>query len=831
MKIKIKINARVSLFLAGLLWLSSGISYQLIAGHNSGHFDIPLSDGKVLRIQPCQNEIFRVRVSSTGEFQESVMERYGIIKTGWEPTEATHEKKGGKHEISTQSYRLFIDPTTGDITVTDKQGRTVVEKISLVEPTDALTHELAASLDAYFSDTGQDEVIIGSEDPGAVAQGQGQLGQAQGLVKGKNQPQSQEKLQGQQLEDVGDPAKASIISITLKDGERFYGGGSTSRTNIQHRGTALRMWATYKKMEAPVPFLTSSEGWGIFNNTTVRNYFDIGRFQKDQLFIYNSEGDPDFYLLLGNEMSEVLNHYTLVTGRPYVMPKWAYGLAFGGNTMEDQIDLLNDALRFREEKIPCDIFWIEPQWMEKRYDFSTAKNWNFDKFPAEPFWEKEQFPKYEHPSLFISRLHGLGFKLALWLCIDHDMTIAEEDRLALKQGTALSGKEHWFDHLTRFIDQGVDGFKLDPARTLDEHPDRAYYNELTDKEMHNLNQVLLPKQMCETFRSHKGVRSFHHYCGGYAGAQHWGASTSGDNGGDVVALLDQLNLGLSGFINTSCDMLVEVSDNKAAMHMGFFFPWVQLNSWYNLLHPWYMNPEEKELFRYYATLRNRLFPYIYSAALQGSQTGMPILRAMPLMFPDDRTVDNITHQYMFGEQLLVGVYSDSIYLPKGNWVNYWTGETVAGNRTVHASVPETRGGPLFIREGAIIPYQKATHFIGEHSLDTIELKIYPHQTSSYTLWEDDGITFAYEQGNLSKTKIDCVDTQRNTEITLHPVEGQYEGMPKKRTWEVEIFSGKKPARVLVNGSETDDWEYKKGSTRLTLSQENLNKRQIVLVQK
>jgi alpha-glucosidase (family GH31 glycosyl hydrolase) len=210
---------------------------------------------------------------------------------------------------------------------------------------------------------------------------------------------------------------------------------------------------------------------------------------------------------------------------------------------------------------------------------------------------------------------------------------------------------------------------------------------------------------------------------------------------------------------------------------------------------------------------------------------MPILRALPLMFPDDRTVDNITHQYMFGEQLLVGVYSDSIYLPKGNWVNYWTCETVVGNRTVHASVPETRGGPLFIREGAIIPYQKATHFIDEHSLDIIELKIYPHLTSSYTLWEDDGITFAYEQGNLSKTKIDCVNTQRNTEITLHPIEGQYEGMPERRTWEVEIFSEKKPARVLVNGSETDDWEYEKGSTRLTLSQENLNKRQTVLVQK
>lgn len=801
-----KINLHILFFFAGLLWFFSGMNHQLNAKGRPDPFDIPLHNGQVLRIQACRNEIFRIRISPTGEFQETVMERYGIIKTDWEPIGATHKKKNGKHVISTESYRLTVDPLAGDITVTDNNGILVVERISFIQPKDAIAHELAASLNTYFGEIRQDEAIIGS---------------------GK----SDTPIQAQLLDEVGNLSKGRIIGVTLKEEERFYGGGSTSRTNIQHRGTALRMWATYKKTEIPMPFIISSEGWGIFNNTTAKNYLDIGRFQKDNLFVYNSEGDPDFYLLLGRQMTEVIDHYTRVTGRPYLMPKWGYGLAFGGNTMEDQLDILNDALRFREEQIPCDIFWLEPQWMEKRYDFSTSKNWNFDKFPAEPFWEKEKFPKYEHPTLFISRLHGLGFKLALWLCIDHDMTIAEEDKLALERGASLSGKDHWFQHLTRFIDQGVDGFKLDPAHTLDEHPGRAYHNGLTDKEMHNLNQVLLPKQMYETFRSHKGIRSFHHYCGGYAGTQHWGVSTSGDNGGDKVALLDQLNLGLSGFVNTSADVLVEVSDNKAAMHMGFFFPWIQVNSWYNLLHPWYMNPEEKETFHFYATLRNSLFPYIYSAALQGSQSGMPILRAMPLVFPDDRTVDNLTSQFMFGDHLLVGVNSDSLYLPKGKWINYWTGETVTGNKTIHASVPETRGGSLFIREGAIIPYQKPTQFIGENLLDTIELKIYPYQTSSYILWEDDGITFAYEKGDFSKTKIDCVDTGQNTEITFNPVEGRYEGMPKERTWELEIFSDTKPSYLLVNGIRIDDWKYGKGAVQFTLYQGDLNKKQIIEIQK
>ena len=91
------------------------------------------------------------------------------------------------------------------------------------------------------------------------------------------------------------------------------------------------------------------------------------------------------------------------------------------------------------------------------------------------------------------------------------------------------------DHLKTFLDYGVEGFKLDPARTIDEHPDASYYNGRTDKEMHNLNQVLLQKQMNLMTREHLGRRIWYHYTAGWAGTQHWGASTSGDNGGGKTA--------------------------------------------------------------------------------------------------------------------------------------------------------------------------------------------------------------------------------------------------------------------------------------------------------
>ena len=118
-----------------------------------------------------------------------------------------------------------------------------------------------------------------------------------------------------------------------------------------------------------------------------------------------------------------------------------------------------------------------------------------------------------------------------------------------------------------------------------------------------------------------------------------------------------------------------------------------------------------------------------------------------------------------------------------------------------------------------------------HSLDTLELKFYPRQTSSYILWEDDGITFAYEKGDFSKTKIDCVDTGDHTKITFNPVEGRYEGMPKERTWELEIFSDTKPSYLLVNGIRIDDWKYGKGAVQFTLYQGDLNKKQIIEIQK
>ena len=242
-------------------------------------------------------------------------------------------------------------------------------------------------------------------------------------------------------------------------------------------------------------------------------------------------------------------------------------------------------------------------------------------------------------------------------------------------------------------------------------------------------------------RGHLGRRTWHHYTAGWAGTQHWGASTSGDNGGGRTALFDQLNLGMSGFMNTSCDVLWvdEEAQEMQSLHFGLFLPWVQVNSWYALFHPFYFPEDRKNTYRDYVQLRYSLMPYIYSAALEGAQTGMPIVRSMPLMFPEDRKCDDMVYQYMFGENLLLSIFSNSIYLPKGNWIDYWTGEKIAGGKEIEHAYPANRAGLLFVREGAIIPFQKEMQYIGQKPLDTLIVKVFPKEaTTYYTMYEDDG---------------------------------------------------------------------------------------------
>lgn len=778
----------------------------LLAQANPTH-KVKINDGLTVSVEACSGSIFRIKVSPRKDFTESLMERYELIKTDWSEVKTDISDKGGVWTLKTPEYSLAINKKTGVMTVKDAKGGKVIREVRFLPEKEGLCGEMRSFINEKYAD-----LKVADNGGGIIGDDNGKFGEVD-------------------KHEIPAADAVSILSISMEDGERFYGGGSTSRDHIQHRGEFLRMWTTYQQTEIPMPFMMSSRGWGVYNNSTRKSFFDIGNQQKSKFNIINTFDEADFYLMMGKDMPAILNEYTLVTGRTYVLPKWAYGLCFGPNMREEQFDILNDAVRFRQFDVPCDVFWLEPQWMEKRYDFSTKKKWNYDRFSPEPYWLQDQYPKTMHNRLFIGKLRSMGFHLGLWLCEEYDLSIQEEDIIAERTGGKLSGQEHWMDHLTVFMDQGVEGFKLDPARTIDNHTNWEYYNGRTDKEMHNLNQVLLPKQMRELGRKYNGKRTWHHYCGGWSGTQRWTASTSGDNGGGKTALYDQLNLGMSGFLNTSCDVMsVPRELEMQGLHFGLFLPWVQINSWFSMMHPFYYAKEEQDIYRFYVKLRYSLAPYIYSMALEAAQNGMPIVRSMPLCFPEDRNCDDMTYQYMFGDNFCVGIFTNEIYLPKGTWTDAWSGEKIVSKgETFTREYPSNRAGLLFIREGAIIPTQPDVEYLGARPFDRVILKVYPHGDSAYTMLDDDGESYEYENGGIASTLFESHERDGGVEVVVNPVQGSFKGMPSEREYSFRIQRDSRPASVSLNGAAVQDWTYEDGMVCLSAGKIGVGEKVVVSV--
>lgn len=778
----------------------------LLAQANPTH-KVKINDGLTVSVEACSESIFRIKVSPRKDFTESLMERYELIKTDWSEVKTDISDKGGVWTLKTPEYSLAINKKTGVMTVKDSKGGKVIREVRFLPEKEGLCGEMRSFINEKYAD-----LKVADNGGGIIGDDNGKFGEVD-------------------KHEIPAADAVSILSFSMEDGERFYGGGSTSRDHIQHRGEFLRMWTTYQQTEIPMPFMMSSRGWGVYNNSTRKSFFDIGNQQKSKFNIINTFDEADFFLMMGKDMPAILNEYTLVTGRTYVLPKWAYGLCFGPNMREEQFDILNDAVRFRQFDVPCDVFWLEPQWMEKRYDFSTKKKWNYDRFSPEPYWLQDQYPKTMHNRLFIGKLRSMGFHLGLWLCEEYDLSIQEEDIIAERTGGKLSGQEHWMDHLTVFMDQGVEGFKLDPARTIDNHTNWEYYNGRTDKEMHNLNQVLLPKQMRELGRKYNGKRTWHHYCGGWSGTQRWTASTSGDNGGGKTALYDQLNLGMSGFLNTSCDVMsVPRELEMQGLHFGLFLPWVQINSWFSMMHPFYYAKEEQDIYRFYVKLRYSLAPYIYSMALEAAQNGMPIVRSMPLCFPDDRNCDDMTYQYMFGDNFCVGIFTNEIYLPKGTWTDAWSGEKIVSKgETFTREYPSNRAGLLFIREGAIIPTQPDVEYLGARPFDRVILKVYPHGDSAYTMLDDDGESYEYENGGIASTLFESHERDGGVEVVVNPVQGSFKGMPSEREYSFRIQRDSRPASVSLNGAAVQDWTYEDGMVCLSAGKVGISEKIVVSV--
>lgn len=582
----------------------------------------------------------------------------------------------------------------------------------------------------------------------------------------------------------------------LHQDEALYGLGNVAPERLQRRGLKVSMWVESNNWaSAPIPFLMSTGGWAIMMNTISPHTFDIGSEIDDRLSIEGQTGELDMFLFAGESFAELLHAYTDIAGKPQLMPIWMYGLNFCSREKSDARAVLDDAIKFRKSETPCDLIGVSTDWMETANDYSTNKSWHPERFPIST---NDLVRKVS----FIGILHKLGFKLSLTLSCDYDLTVHEEHLAAGGKSDEDSGqKEAWFDHLQKFVNDGVSSFVLIAPNLASKHPERIWGNGMTSAELHNLYPVLLGKQMHIGFREQTNTRPVIHLEKGYLGMQQFVVSTTGTFYNGSHAIMAILNYGLSGHANATTNMHLIT---REGIHADFLLSWARINSLEHFHHPDFLEPPLQELFRRYARFRYSLIPYIYSAAHVAARTGMPITRAMPLMFPDDRNCRDLCQQFMLGDFILVAVYTDHVYLPEGNWFDYWTGERYSGPRSLDCRVSPQAGGPLFVRAGAIIPLWPPMDFIGQSETKVLTIHIYPRADGEFVLYEDDGTTFDYLEGRLARTRITAEESPESISVRISRREGTYTGMPQKRSYELIVHMEGKPASVRVNGQRRQD---------------------------
>jgi len=180
---------------------------------------------------------------------------------------------------------------------------------------------------------------------------------------------------------------------------------------------------------------------------------------------------------------------------------------------------------------------------------------------------------------------------------------------------------------------------------------------------------------------------------------------------------------------------------------------------------WSYGKQAEPILSKYLKLRYQLMPYIYSLAYNTNQTGAPYMRALFMDFPNDPNVTDLRDEYMFGPAFLVapiteqGATSRAVYLPAGSdWYNYWTNERVHGGQTIDVAAP-IDVLPLFVRAGSIVAAGEAIDSTAQHQA-IAKVRVYPGANSDFTLYDDDGKTYAYEQGNANITRLHWDDAAR-----------------------------------------------------------------------
>lgn len=578
------------------------------------------------------------------------------------------------------------------------------------------------------------------------------------------------------------------VLLPMKAGESIYGLGLSTelfdltKTKEGQTGRTIFLKPTDSpenelgESHAPIPFYVSSQGYGVFVDTArfatfyTGNVSPVDAHGKAVLIDVPAASGLDIYIFSGPTMLDAVERYNLFSGGGALPPLWGLGVQYRGYGQFNDQNSLALAARVRAEHIPCDVWGVEPGWQSASY-------------PCSFVWDPNRFPD---PDGFLKEMRGMNYRMNFWEHAFTSHTSPIFDELKLWSGNYLVWKGLVPDFATpqgrqiflkqnrqSLFDRRVEAVKLDECDFQPESPTpwsfplaTAFPSGLDGEQMHSLFGLLYQQTMLEPFREN-GLRTW-----GLVRNSHALASSL-----PYVLYSDSYNLHcyVRGVVNQGfCGLLWtpevrdadSIEDLYRRIETVIFSSDAVLNSWYIKNPPWDQINRDKnnngelmpgheavtDAVRKLLQLRMSFIPYLYTAFNKYHSTGKPPIRAMVLDWPDDPKVREIDDQFVFGDSVLVapmfsGESARNVYLPAGDWYDYWTHAKITGGKTIQAANPIDQI-PLFVKGGTLLPLAEPVEYIKPDTCFNITVNIVGDNPIDFTLCEDDGFTVNGAQNQI-----------------------------------------------------------------------------------